>query len=476
MLVLFSSFTYVFFFLGVVLISWALPARWTRAFLLLASALFYASWGPLYGLLLAGMILATWALGLAIARGGPFRGLALVGGVTGSLLALGYFKYSAFLWTQLGHLTTWAMGPRPWGTVEVVLPLGISFFTFQMISYLVDIWRGGGAERNLAQYALYISFFPQLIAGPIVRADELLPQLKRRPVFDAPQVIQGLDLFVRGMVKKIVLADNLATLSDQVFATPQAFDTWSTWVGVCCYAGQIYYDFSGYTDMARGCAKMLGLELPENFRLPYLSGSITEFWRRWHITLSRWLRDYLYISLGGNRHGKARQNLNLMLTMAFGGLWHGASWNFMLWGIFHGLLLILHKAWLHLTAPTPIERLRDTLPYRALATLLTFGAVCLGWVIFRAASMAQALSVYKNLFGATAILAPPPALQASGAVGTACAYLGLCLGAHFLGATPTAHLLWRKLPLWTHGLAWALALVLMYLLAAPPAEFIYFQF
>ncbi|NOY91565.1 MAG: MBOAT family protein [Deltaproteobacteria bacterium] len=484
---LFSTYTFVYFLFLVVLVRWALP-RLAVPWLLFASYVFYLSWDPRYGVLLLGATAGSWLLGLAMERAPRLRRLWVTLGVVTSLLLLGFFKYAQFTLDTL-----WSLGlPGASPVLGIVLPLGISFFTFQALSYVVDVYRGAPAVRSPVAYALYISFFPQLIAGPIVRANELVPQLLERQPFRPGQFASGVDLLLRGLLKKVVLADRFAMVSDLVFADPTGHSAAMTALGVLCYAGQIYCDFSAYTDIARGAGRMLGFELPENFRLPYLSASPTEFWRRWHITLSRWLRDYLYIPLGGNRHGEGRRMLNLVITMALGGLWHGASFTFVVWGLLHGFALLLHRAWVRLTRGSSIEDLarrgdavevsvaRSRLVfiglYRALATLLTFAFVCFAWVFFRSPDFASALGLLGQLLrGGTALVQPEGGLRL---VSVALIALG---AAHLLGLSPRPAALWRRLsarrafaPL--RGLVWALAVLACYLLSARPSSFIYFQF
>jgi len=479
---LFPTYTFLFFLLVVVIGRWALPRRAVLPFLLAASYVFYLSWGPIYGLLLAGTTVITWALGQLIERDRRFRKLWLVTGLVACLGTLAFFKYAAFLVAQLYVVLGWLSTPTPPPHIDIVLPLGVSFFLFQMVSYLVDVYRGARSEPSLSRYALFITFFPQLVAGPIVRGTELLPQLDavahpdRFPASDAPRFspdrfAQGVDLLLRGYLKKVILADNLAAWSDTFFKTPDAYGAYGAWLGVLAYAGQIYGDFSGYTDIARGAGKMLGFEIPDNFALPYLATSITDFWRRWHMTLSRWLRDYLYIALGGNRRGRVRRYANLVITMGLGGLWHGANWTFVLWGLYHGLLLILHKAWVTLTAATPIARLRPTRPYRALVIPFTFLLVVLGWILFRAPDADTAFHVMGLLVSG----APTPAHPPADMLHTPYFLLAL-LAAHAIGAPRGPKRLWAALPPPVRGLAWAGAIVACYLFAGRPAEFIYFQF
>jgi len=302
---------------------------------------------------------------------------------------LGVFKYASFAGEAVSLLAP-ALG---WSQLEILLPLGISFYTFQIIALAVDVARGNvEPPERFSRYALFVSFFPQLIAGPILRGAQLLPQLRGGGRPTPERTRRGLWLLASGAAKKVVLGDFLLPpFVDEVYRTPETAPAYLL-VATYAFAFQIYFDFSGYTDMARGIGALLGFELPANFREPYLSRSPAEFWRRWHVTLSTWLRDYLYIPLGGNRRGPARTAVNLGLTMLLGGLWHGAGWNFLVWGGLQGAFLIAHRRWRHREPSDPPLRWRD-LP----RIVLCFHAMCLGWVFFRAESLADALTVLRGL-------------------------------------------------------------------------------
>jgi D-alanyl-lipoteichoic acid acyltransferase DltB (MBOAT superfamily) len=383
-----------FVFLAVVLaLFYGAPLAWRKPILLAASYFFYMSWNAKFVLLLLTLTAIDFTAGLLIARTkpGPRRKLFLIVSLSANLGFLGFFKYYNFLADNLARL--WGLAPHVWA-LDIILPLGISFHTFQSMSYVVDVYRGEQvAIRSPLDYALFIAFFPQLVAGPIVRAREFFGDLYhwRRPTGD--EVLRGALMVLFGLVKKMVLADQFAAVADSYFknigAHPGVLAAWS---GVIAFAMQIYFDFSGYTDMAIGMALLLGFHFPVNFRRPYLSQSITEFWRRWHISLSRWLRDYLYIPLGGNRHGRLATYRNLMLTMLLGGLWHGASWNFAIWGGYHGTLLAVERA---LGVKGESSGWTWTYPFRA---ILTFALVSIGWVFFRAANLSDSLWVIGNLF------------------------------------------------------------------------------
>src|SRR5213079_993531 len=316
------------------------------------------------------------------------RRARLVAAVVVPLGLLAYFKYTNFLVAQ-GWPLFGASRPPP--VFAIVLPLGISFYTFETIAYVIDVYRRRiPAERDIVNYALFLLFFPHLIAGPIVRPGQLLPQLRRGRPLDWSRVEVGVRLFVLGMLKKAVVADQLALIVDPVFARPDSYATGTLWTAAVSYAVQIYCDFSGYSDMAIGAAHLLGITLPTNFRMPYFAANPAEFWRRWHISLSTWLRDYLYIPLGGNRHGERKTYRNLMLTMLLGGLWHGANWTFVIWGGLHGGGLSAERKFRNEAAA------RAGVVWKWLRRIFIFHVVCLAWIFFRAQSLSAAWAMLKG--------------------------------------------------------------------------------
>ena len=399
---LFNSYVFLFAFLPLVLAGFAVFKsrkldRLAALWLLLASCAFYGWWNPAYLLLLLASILVNYAVALLIAAppsGRPRRHSLLILGVTFNLALIAYFKYFGFLATNLNALAGTSFH------FDILLPLAISFFTFQQIAYLVDVAKGQPAERSLPTYALFVVFFPQLIAGPIVRQEEMLPQFRsRRWRFDATQVAVGLLIFAIGLSKKVVIADGVAPVANAVFDGAErgiALTLFEAWLGALAYTVQIYFDFSGYSDMAVGLGRMFGIRLPINFDSPYKARSISEFWRRWHMTLSRFLRDYLYVPLGGNRRGETRRHVNLLITMLLGGLWHGAAWTFIVWGGLHGLYLVVNHGWRRYGDGWRIGPwwLRSLL-----AWLITFLAVVLAWVFFRATSLSGATTMLWAMLG-----------------------------------------------------------------------------
>jgi len=397
---LFSSYTFLFQFLPAVALAFAAARRHSpRAGILVlavASLFFYGAWKPVYLVLLIASIGANFSLGLLMEDGSRRRAVGMLG-VALNLALLCYFKYTNFIFDSISTLTG---APLPF--VNVVLPLGISFFTFQQIAYLVDVMRGAKVERDIVAYTLFVSFFPHLIAGPLVHHAEMIPQFKRgRTSRSAALAARGLAIFAAGLFKKVVIADNLAQFVSPVYAHLDAggavTPSWA-WLSTLSYAFQIYFDFSGYSDMAIGLALLFGIRLPVNFRSPYKATSIIDFWRRWHITLSRFLRDYLYIPLGGNRLGERRRYLNLMLTMLLGGLWHGAGWNFLIWGGLHGVYLSLNHRWQQWRGAAPKAASSNHLADIA-AWAVTFSAVVIAWVFFRAKTLAGAWAVLSAMFG-----------------------------------------------------------------------------
>lgn len=399
---LFNSFIFLLFFLPLVLIGFYgarrfVSARASLAVLVFSSFFFYAYWEPVYLLLLLSSIGLNYLLGNLLSVEHPSKRLLAVG-IAVNLCILGYFKYTNFLIDSTNALFGLSLG-----ATQILLPLAISFFTFQQIAYLVDCYRRITGEKDFLSYCLFVSFFPQLIAGPIVHHKEMMPQFaamadkpRLRPAFAA-----GLSLFIIGLAKKVLLADNFAVYANSYYGgAPEGMlyvgDAWS---GALAYHFQIYFDFSGYSDMAIGLGLLFGVRLPTNFDSPTKSRSIIEFWRRWHMTLSRFLRDYLYISLGGNRRGPIRRYLNLVITMTLGGLWHGAAWTFVVWGVLHGTYLLVNHAWRALFAHLGLTALCENTIYRLASLALTFVAVIIAWVYFRAPDMAMANQTVLAMFG-----------------------------------------------------------------------------
>jgi alginate O-acetyltransferase complex protein AlgI len=403
---LFNSYPFILVFLPAtaVIYYWLRRAQLDRpavAFLAAASLFFYGWWNPIYLVLLGALILGNFfavRVLIAIPLGQrKLRKVALIAGVAGNLLVLGYFKYANFFVDNINALSGVGIDLLP-----VVLPLGISFFTFQKIALLADTYQGKVKELNFLDYVLFVSFFPQLIAGPIVHHSEVMPQFGRRGRVGSDSLALGAAIFSIGLFKKVLLADSLA-----LYATPQ-FDAASSgvhlgalaaWTGALAYTLQLYFDFSGYSDMAIGAGLLFGIRLPVNFASPYKAANIIEFWRCWHMTLSRFLRDYLYIPLGGNRHGPARRYINLFLTMLLGGLWHGAAWTFVFWGALHGTYLAINHCWTALRMRLGGTFATHNAGARLAGHAITFIAVVIGWVFFRSDSFASASAMLAAMAG-----------------------------------------------------------------------------
>ena len=367
--------------------------------LLLASYIFYAYWDARFLLLLILQTYISYILAKQIERADTRQKAKrwMVLGVSTSLTILGFFKYFNFFVQSFADL----FGISSLGALNIILPVGISFYTFQALSYLIDVYRGKlKACDRFVKISLYISFFPQLVAGPIVRASDFLPQLEEDRPMNRENLVEGLQIFLFGLIKKIVIADRLAVCVDAVFASPASYSGLSLFLAVVAYSMQIYCDFSGYSDMAIGVAKTFGYDLCKNFDMPYLSKNPTEFWKRWHISLSSWLKDYLYISLGGNRRGKLRTKINLMLTMVLGGLWHGANWQMVLWGALHGGALVAHKSFREQIDKANLHVSGKVLKtvVSALSTIGMYLFTCLCWVFFRAQSFADAITILTRIF------------------------------------------------------------------------------
>jgi alginate O-acetyltransferase complex protein AlgI len=470
----FFSLTFVVFFLLVVLGLRIVPSRKVRQWLLLAASLyFYFTWKPAYLAVLAAPIVIDYFCAIRIEgstdRWARKRWLAT--GVASNLLLLGYFKYVNFFLENLAALA--GIAPKP---LDIFLPIGISFFTFKGISYIVDVYRGElHACRSWTRFALYVSYFPDLLAGPIIRASAFLPQLRRSLTFSMPRAIAGVQMILLGLTKKLVIADQMAAFVDRVFAEPAVYSPLTVWSAVVAYSLQIYCDFSGYSDLAIGISKIIGIDLPENFNMPYLALSPIDFWRRWHITLTRWLRDYLYFSLPGLRGSVWNRYRNAAITALLGGLWHGASWTFVCWGALHGIAVGLNHWWIarrRRLGRTPSESAIG----RVCCWLVMYIFICVTWVLFRAQNFADAGIILQKMAG----LAPggiawfySPMLMV----------LPLVIGGHAIGSCAARRHnrisgSYVLLPGGFSGAflatAWVLALILLGATNASP--FIYFQF
>lgn len=402
---LFNSFEFIALFLPITAILYFLLVRiagieYGIGILVVASLFFYAYWNPIYIVLIVASIGVNYFFGTRLlASNSQNARFFLVLGISINLLLLAYFKYANFFVDNVN-----AIAGTEYHLKTIILPLAISFFTFQQISYLVDARRGKTSEYNFLHYCLFVCFFPQLIAGPIVHHKEMLPQFAKAGALSPKwsNIAIGVSIFAIGLFKKTVIADGLSQYVSPIYDNPAIagdVDFFTAWGSTLAYTFQLYFDFSGYSDMAIGSARIFGIKLPVNFFSPYKSVNIIDFWRRWHITLSRFLRDYLYIALGGSRSGKVRRYRNLFVTMLLGGLWHGAGWTFVIWGALHGSYLIINHAWQHVMATLNFKG-QSALAYRFFSWAVTFLAVVIGWVYFRAPSVEQANAILAAMLGA----------------------------------------------------------------------------
>ena len=395
----FSSHIFIFYFLALILGAYYFsPGRLKHLVLTLGSYLFYAWWNPWFVLLMIASTIIDFLCGKIIFNSSPKkpqRKIGLLISIVANLSILGFFKYGNFFAENVSILArSIGLGEiiLPEFFNKIILPIGISFYTFQSMSYTIDIYRKKALPaENFLTFACYVSMFPQLVAGPIVRYSDIAKQLKHR-IHSAGSFIYGFTRFNYGFAKKILLANPVGEIADLCFSAGQSsLSTPAAWIGVICYAFQIYFDFSAYSDMAIGLGRMFGFTFRENFDSPYKSGSITEFWRRWHISLSSFLKDYLYIPLGGNRKGTSRTYINLIIVMFLGGLWHGAQWTFVIWGLIHGSILVIERI-------SRRSKLGEKLP-RSMKVLLTFIIILITWVFFRAENINIALNYLSKMFG-----------------------------------------------------------------------------
>jgi len=469
---LFNSISFLFFLPAVLIGIRLLPDRWRNRFLLVAGYFFYGCWDWRFlGLLFLSTVIDFWAAHLiSTARDSYRRRMVLIAGLSANLTILGFFKYFNFFVGSAQAFFEWAGLHVSVPMLSVILPVGVSFYTFQSMSYTIDVYRGDAQPvQRFWDYAVYVAYFPQLVAGPIERVSHLFPQILAPAKVTAERINIGLILMLLGFAKKVLIADQLAPEVDQIFAHPAAMSSGLLLRGAYLFSFQIYCDFSGYTDIARGVSELLGIRLCLNFNQPYLSQSITEFWRRWHMSLSSWLRDYLYIPLGGNRQGKWRTYQNLMLTMLIGGLWHGANWTFVVWGGLHGSYLALERIrGIGKAEGAPAQY--DSIRYwagRGMRTLVTFHMVLFGWIFFRASSLTAALQYVSGIFRFTD-------LQAVGVAPliVAAAILSIDIAQNRSGD----HAVFLRAPWWVQSPVYTALCLAMILYGGSDVPFIYFQF
>lgn len=524
---LFNSYAFLFGFFPVTLAAYLLAGRASprlaTGVLVFASVFFYGWWNPVYVPLLLGSAAFNYAMSRRVAfeqsRGRPAAAKAvLVGAIVADLLLLGYYKYYGFFLTTINGLAGSHLA-----VAELVLPLGISFFTFTQIAFVVDTYRAQAREHDPLHYLLFVTWFPHLIAGPIIHHKQTMPQFAKAAVrFDWLAMAAGSAMFTIGLFKKVVLADGIGAYVSSANAM-SAFTKaglgvhvgfFDGWAAALAYTLQLYFDFSGYSDMAIGLSFIFGVRFPANFDSPYKAVNIIEFWRRWHMTLSRFLRDYLYFPLGGNRHGAVRRYLNLLVTMLLGGLWHGAGWTFVAWGALHGTYLVLNHAWRSLRAALGADLSRSSAPGRALARTLTFAAVVVGWVFFRATSFASAIDILAGMAGLNGFALAATDREALGSLGNWLAEAGVRfepamqmsivpVGAWILSLLivvqwlPNSQQIMRRFSVilderdgrsaeadagiaWRPSLGWAFVAALLFTAAllslTKPSEFLYYQF
>jgi alginate O-acetyltransferase complex protein AlgI len=466
---LFNSYAFIFAFLPLTLVVYfslcrARLAPAARVWLVVASLFYYSYADVRYLPLLIGSVVFNYAIGRSLWTMRNRGILAL--GIAVDLLLLGYFKYTNFFLDNLSLLGLHT------GFHRLAMPLGISFFTFTQIAFLVDAYRGEGVRTGVVGYGLFVTIFTDIFAGPILRQKSMLPQLAdgKRFAFNAENLARGLTLFSAGLFKKVVIADYLVKWVTPVFENASAANFAESWTGALAYTFQLYFDFSGYSEMAMGAALMFNLDIPLNFNSPYKSGSIIEFWRRWHMTLSFFLRDYLYIPLGGSRRGHFRKMLNLLITMFLGGLWHGAGWTFVLWGTLHGFYLVLNHTWRKLGFATTLEKFKSV---SFMGWAATFAAVTAAWVFFRARTIADGFSMVSAMAGAKGLGMGFSLIQGERKE----ALLILAGALLFVRLAPNVHDLMRKFkPGWRWAVVTGTLLAMDILSLTRVSEFLYFQF
>jgi D-alanyl-lipoteichoic acid acyltransferase DltB (MBOAT superfamily) len=476
----FNSYTFVVFF-AIVLFLHNLPFAWKakKSILLLASYIFYAAWNPPFILLLWLSTFVDFHVGKALysQTNKHKRHLLLVISLIGNLGMLCFFKYGGFLLENFVHLVNaFGINYHP-AKPNIILPAGISFYTFTTLCYTIDMYKKHSKPvKSLLDFSLFVTFFPHLVAGPIVRPEQLVPQFETARTATKKQLFEGLFLLSLGLFMKVVLADSmLSTSADAVFNSQGALPTLDAWMGMLAFTGQIFFDFAGYSTCAIGAALSLGFILPQNFAFPYAATGFSDFWRRWHITLSAWLRDYLYIPLGGNRNGKFRTYINLMITMLLGGLWHGANWTFVAWGGLHGLYLWIEKFFedrrTQLGKPKSFTSNNGFTGF--LYALLTFFLVNITWVFFRASTFAGAGKILISMFSFVNDAKP---LLATVAMLKIAIIIPLTIIIHWLMRNRNTIDVAYKLPWWLTGTVWSLMLILLIWSQESSSSFIYFQF
>lgn len=466
---IFSSIDYLIFFIIVLFLMIVIKSKQIKkGILLVASYYFYAYWDYRFVLLMFFMSLVNYFVGIKLERSNfqHIKKRWLIISVIFNLTILGFFKYFNFFIDNANLILKNFHTQLPF--LKIILPIAISFITFEIMSYIIDIYRNENkSAKSFWDLALLVAFFPHLVAGPILKPKHFLPQLNNEIKIKWENVEYGLQIFLMGMIKKIIVADNLALFVDPVFNNPYSYSALTIWLAVLAYSIQIFCDFSGYTDMAIGSAKCLGFEIPPNFNMPYISKNITEFWRRWHISLSTWLKEYLYFSLGGNRKGKIRQYINLFIVMFLGGLWHGASWNFAVWGCMHGMALAIHKFYSEHFHNKNFENL---VIYKFICWLVTLLFVCTTWVFFRAQNFVISSFIIKKMY----YLADPSGIKwyATSII----LLLPVIIISHFVGNRMNKYVYIKLNTVYGLFIMFFILFALIFLQPTASTPFIYFQF
>jgi len=501
---LFSSYIFILFFLPIVLSGYFALGKlknreWSCAWMVVASLFFYGWWNEKYLFLILGSVIVNYSVGefiRVLVNQEKKSKLILIIGIIANLGVLAYFKYTNFLIANIHELTGVSFTLQ-----HIILPIGLSFFTFEQIAYLVDTYRGKVKHYHFLDYCYFVTFFPRLIAGPIIRHNEVLTQIERKNMHqpNIDNLAIGFSIFFIGLFKKVIMADSLAAIADPIFQTvAQGHDVTflMSWLGALAYTAQLYFDFSGYSDMAIGLARIFGIVLPLNFNSPYKSTCIIDFWRNWNISLSRFLRDYLYLPLGGNRKGHIRRYVNLVITMLLGGLWHGANWTFVMWGGLHGFYLLINHFWRSYGYPHFNNEVPEKTTYRVISWLVTFIAVVIGWVFFRADTFSSAFLLLKAMVNLHSPVELTHVIMLNYAiVGLSFSVVFILPNIHQLFADfkptldgeniimNTKNLIWRlnlAWCIWKPSLSWGLSLGLLFIIAtltlSHPSIFIYYDF
>jgi len=479
----FTTLTFILFLALVFLLYWSSRRVRIQNVLLVASSYFFYGWWDFRfcGLMIAASLLDYFAGLILDSTDRPaMRRAALITAISGNLLMLGFFKYFNFFADNLSRLASSIGWKLDVPTLRLVLPVGISFYTFQTMSYTIDIYRRKiSATRQIIEYLAYVSFFPQLVAGPIERAERLLPQFFKRRIFDHDKAVDGCRQMLWGFFKKIAIADHLGPAVDAAFANPRSMESGELVAATVLFAAQIYFDFSAYSDIACGTARLFGFELMRNFAYPYFAQNMREFWKRWHISLSTWFKDYVYLPLGGSRVSRVRKAFNVMVTFLLSGFWHGASWNFLLWGALHGSAVMPEMLRARRDPPPPLEVL--PLYHQFVRMLIVFAVVCVGWIFFRAKDVSDATFILSQ--GASVVFRPEQWFVAlaypdrSQTGNFAVVLMALCFGQEWIQRHREHPLVIDELPRLMRWITYlTLAVVIAYSITDGSSQFIYFQF